>query len=126
MKNLGLNHINLRVHPEQLDAMRDFYRDVVGLSEGFRPAFNSQGYWLYAGAHPVLHLSVFKTPPAQGFGKPLDHIAFSCVDVPHFEARLRFLGIAYRIEHFADENMVQIFIKDPVNNTVELHFSALA
>ncbi|WP_027468239.1 VOC family protein [Deefgea rivuli] len=126
MKNLGLNHINLRVPREQLEVMRDFYCDVVELSVGFRPAFDSQGYWLYASGHPVLHLSVFKAPPATGFGKPMDHIAFSCVDVPHFEARLQSLGIAYRIEHFDDEGIVQIFIKDPVNNTVELHFSAVA
>ncbi|KVL47681.1 hypothetical protein WT01_33675 [Burkholderia cepacia] len=32
-----------------LDALRDFYVDIVDLREGFRAPFKRFGYWLYAG-----------------------------------------------------------------------------
>ena len=32
-----------------LDELRDFYRDVVGLTVGDRPPFRRFGYWLYSG-----------------------------------------------------------------------------
>ena len=49
MTTLGLNHYNLRANRELLDALRDFYCTVVGLTVGERPPFSSFGYWLYAG-----------------------------------------------------------------------------
>ena len=53
----GLNHINLRAPAELLAVLRDFYRDVLGLTVGPRPGFDSDGYWLYAGGHAIVHLS---------------------------------------------------------------------
>jgi catechol 2,3-dioxygenase-like lactoylglutathione lyase family enzyme len=53
----GLNHINLRAPAALLATLRDFYRDMLGLTVGPRPAFDSEGYWLYAGGQAILHLS---------------------------------------------------------------------
>lgn len=57
MSVIGLDHYNLRAPRPLLDTLRDFYIDVVGLRLGARPPFRSHGYWLYAGAQAVLHLS---------------------------------------------------------------------
>jgi len=39
-----------------LRTTRDFYCDVLGLTEGFRPQMDFPGYWLYCGGVPVVHL----------------------------------------------------------------------
>ena len=57
MPAIGFSHYNLRAPRALLDELREFYCDVVGLELGARPPFRSFGYWLYAGGHPVLHLS---------------------------------------------------------------------
>ena len=39
-----------------LEATKDFYTDIVGLSVGDRPPLNFPGYWLYCGDVPTVHL----------------------------------------------------------------------
>ena len=40
----GLNHYNLRSDPETMEALKEFYVSIVGLSVGNRPPFESNGY----------------------------------------------------------------------------------
>ena len=55
--------------------LRDFYCDVVGLSEGFRPAFERFGFWLYIGDKDVLHLITPKDGDARSSQKSsFDHV----------------------------------------------------
>src|SRR3954470_7956028 len=57
MENMGvraLEHVTIRC--SQLRRTRDFYVDLMGLTEGERPAFPFRGYWLYLGGIPVVHL----------------------------------------------------------------------
>ena len=49
-----LQHVNIRC--SDAVASRNFYVTLMGLKEGPRPPFESQGYWLYAGSEPVVHL----------------------------------------------------------------------
>jgi catechol-2,3-dioxygenase len=125
MATLGLNHINLRAQPELLDKMRAFYCEVVGLTVGARPAFKSTGYWLYAGEHAVLHLSQITADEAQPVSAltTFSHVAFSCTDITAFEQRLIQLGLEYRLSQVPLTNQVQIFVKDPAGNGVELNFA---
>ena len=53
---LSINHIQLVAEKGLVIQLRDFYCDVVGLTEGFRPAFERFGFWLYIGEKDVLHL----------------------------------------------------------------------
>ena len=125
MENLGLNHINLRVPTDLLEAMRTFYCELIQLQVGFRPAFGTRGYWLYAGEQPVIHLSVIKGEAKLDLMQTriVDHIAFTCRNIEQTVLQLDALGVAYRRLDFVDEGMSQIFIQDPANNTVELHFN---
>src|SRR5437016_7798189 len=50
----ALHHVTVQTH--DLEATRDFYRDILGLTVGFRPDLDFPGYWLYCGEVPVVHL----------------------------------------------------------------------
>jgi catechol-2,3-dioxygenase len=126
MATLGLNHFNLRAHRELLEKLRDFYCDVVGLVVGPRPPLKISGYWLYAGEQPVLHLSeaatadIGQTDTVTTF----DHVAFDCTDLAEFEARLARLGIRYHMNRVPQTTRVQLFVRDPAGNGVELNFAS--
>ena len=98
MTTTGLNHINLHAKRDLLDALKDFYCEVVGLRVGPRPAFRNFGYWLYAGEKPVVHLweadpeELRRTDVATTF----DHVAFDCANRADVEAILRRRGVSYR------------------------------
>lgn len=120
-----LNHYNLRAARPVLDRLRDWYRDTLGLEVGERPPFNNFGYWLYAGANPILHLSEAapgEEHPAPGAGT-FDHVAFTCTDFDATRARLDARGIAYRVADVPMTRQRQIFLEDPAGNGVELNFA---
>lgn len=120
----GLDHYNLRASRPVLDALRDFYVEVVGLQLGRRPPFRNHGYWLYAGPQAVLHL----TEAAPGEVRPghvantLDHVAFSCTDLPEAVARLKRHRVAYASGSVPLSGQRQLFFEDPAGNGVELNF----
>jgi catechol-2,3-dioxygenase len=109
-----------------LDELRDFYRDVVGLTVGDRPPFRRFGYWLYAGDHAVLHLSLSDDGElrSQTAATTFAHAAFNCTDRAEFETRLQRLGIPYRTAQVPLLNIEQLFFHDPAGNGVELQFDA--
>ena len=78
----GLNHYNLRSDPDTMEALKDFYINIVGLSLGFRPPFESNGYWLYANNKDVLHLSETKNNEKKNHhvNSTFDHMAFTAKD----------------------------------------------
>jgi len=125
MAVLGFAHLNLRAPRALLDALRDFYVDVVGLTPGPRPPLRSYGYWLYAGGRDVLHLS--ETSPGEsrvpGRSHTYDHVALACDDVAGTEAHLRAHGIAFRRAEVPLTGQVQFFFEDPAGNGVELNFA---
>ncbi|CAN0645804.1 Diguanylate cyclase [Burkholderia cepacia] len=119
----GFNHYNLRSDRSTLDALRDFYVDIVGLQEGFRPSFKSFGYWLCAGTQAVLHL----TGARPGESRPSnvtntsDQVAFSCMDAR--ERHLTDANVAFTREYVPLTGRVQIFFNDLCGNGVELNLA---
>jgi len=72
----------------------------------------------------VMHLAEYR-----GEGEPLtnvlttiDHISFTCTDMPATEAHLKALNVDYSIRDLPVLNVKQINFKDPVGNGVELFF----
>jgi catechol-2,3-dioxygenase len=121
----AFDHYNLRAARPVLDELRDFYRDVVGLTVGDRPPFRRFGYWLYSGDKPVLHLSLAD----DGEERPaavntFAHAAFNCTGRAEFERRLKSLDIPYRTASVPLLNIAQLFFYDPAGNGVELQFDA--
>jgi catechol 2,3-dioxygenase-like lactoylglutathione lyase family enzyme len=112
-----------------LDATRDFYRDVLGLAQGFRPKLGFHGYWLYAGDIPVVHLlGPEGALPENREAKPgastgsLDHIAFRGKDAGATIAKLREHGLKFRENRIAEIALHQVFVRDPNGIMVEMNF----
>jgi catechol 2,3-dioxygenase-like lactoylglutathione lyase family enzyme len=125
MPTHGLNHINLSAGRGLLNALKDFYCDVIGLEVGARPNFERFGYWLYAGGHPIVHL--YESAPNEARKTdvltPFDHVAFTCEDSSEFEALLRRRRIEYSKAVVPGSDQVQqLFLRDPAGVKVELNF----
>ncbi len=125
MPTIGLDHYNLRAPRVLLDALRDFYCDVVGLNVGDRPPFNTHGYWLYAGSDPVLHLSEALPGDVRAthMSTTFDHAAFTCTDFDAMVAKLQHANIRHTVQTVPGTTVRQIFFSDPAGNGVELNFS---
>ncbi len=85
---------------DDIHKTRDFYRDVLGMVEGFRPELDFPGFWLYLGDTPCIHIAEWQSysqwtkkvgipissrAPATG---PVDHIAFNGTGFAEVRARL--------------------------------------
>ena len=123
----ALDHYTIQC--ADMAATRDFYRDVLGLVEGFRPAIPFPGHWLYCGDRPVVHLlgAVGAMPENRGarLGEvtgSLDHIAFRGTDAAVTIARLKAGGIAFREAVLSDIGLHQVFVRDPNGIMVEMNF----
>jgi len=119
---------------EDMDATRDFYCDVLGMTVGFRPALDFPGYWLYLGDAGCLHVAEWETyarwtrevdipmsTKAPGSG-PVDHIAFNATGFDEIIAKLDRRGLGYKQNRLDDIGLRQIFLKDPNGITLELNF----
>ena len=120
---LSINHIQLVAEKDLFIQLRDFYCNVVGLAEGFRPTFERFGFWLYIGDKDVLHLIT----PKEGDGRSLqkssfDHVAFKTDHYQDVLQKLRRLNIPFDEKPIPGITSHQIFLKDPAGNRVELNF----
>jgi catechol 2,3-dioxygenase-like lactoylglutathione lyase family enzyme len=116
---LGLNHINI-VTPH-LDETRDFFVEVLGLTVGARPDFDFDGYWLYAGDRPVIHLqSRDRFSGQRGPASALDHAAFDVDDLAEARARLTKHGVAFSEVQVPGTARGQLFLRDPNGVRIEL------
>lgn len=126
MGTIGFAHINLRAPRALLDQLYAFYTTIVGLTEGPRPPFPRFGYWLYSGKQDIVHL--IEASPEEtrttGITTTIDHMAFLCEGRGAFESRLQQQGIPYKVASVPLTGQVQLVIKDPAGNTVELNFAS--
>ena len=120
---LSINHIQLVAEKDLVIQLRNFYCDVVGLTEGFRPAFKRFGFWLYINDKDVLHLIT----PKEGDGRSIqkssfDHVAFKTGDYLGVLKKLKSLNISFEEKPIPGMTAHQIFLRDPAGNRVELNF----
>jgi catechol 2,3-dioxygenase-like lactoylglutathione lyase family enzyme len=117
---------------EHIDATRDFYSRVVGLTVGERPPLPFPGYWLYAGGIPCLHVaersSYLVHAQGLGLGEPappaaaaVDHIAFSAGDYDSVRARLEQAGVGAVVNTVAGGELRQLFFQDPNGVRLEIN-----
>jgi catechol 2,3-dioxygenase-like lactoylglutathione lyase family enzyme len=119
---------------DDIDGTRDFYCDVLGMREGFRPKLGFPGYWLYVGDVPSIHIAEWESYAVwtKEVGIPIssraastgavDHIAFNASGFDEVRARLQARGIEIS-ENLLDEiGLRQLFIYDPNGVPIELNF----
>ena len=118
-----VDHFNIVISPSQVDATLKFYREVLGLREGFRPDFGRPGWWLYAGEHPVLHISLKDVAPTVGSTCSFDHIALNATDWTEMKARLERLNVPYREQRVqGNAAALQVFFQDVNGLKIELDY----
>jgi catechol 2,3-dioxygenase-like lactoylglutathione lyase family enzyme len=123
---------------DDIDAAREFYESAVGLRTGDRPPLQFDGYWLYAGSVPCLHiadrasyrahaatLGLMVSEAAAGVGgsgsAPIDHIAFSASDYEAVTGRLAAAGIEPVRNDVPGGGPRQLFFSDPDGLRVEIN-----
>ncbi len=115
---VDINHVNIVT--AKLDETRDFFVNVLGLTEGDRPDVGFPGYWLYAGDKAVMHLqSRDFSPEGRGPSGPLDHAAFDVSDLAAAKDRLNAAGVPF-FEAVVRPGWAQLFLKDPNGVRIEL------
>lgn len=115
----AMNHFT--VLADDLAQTCAFYRDLLGLKEGYRPDMGFPGAWLYAGEHAVLHIVVRHPLPQQRAGV-LDHMAFSAVALRGTIRKLEREGVRYQLGRQVETGVWQLFFHDPNGARVELDF----
>jgi catechol 2,3-dioxygenase-like lactoylglutathione lyase family enzyme len=113
----AIHHVNIRAPATDIAKLRQFYCDIVGLREGWRPAFNSRGHWLYAGEQPIVHL--VEGDESRGPSRGVDHVAFLCADLAPMIERLRNHGIEFQLTEIQPLGQ-QLLFRDPLGIGVEL------
>lgn len=117
-----LDHFNIKAPKEQLNEVKDFYMDILGFKEGFRPKLSGPGQWLYAGSNAIVHLSEDESRTSRKGKDYLDHIALRCVGVNEFAEKLNEYSIQYRPAYIPEIELTQLFFDDPAGVTIELNF----
>ena len=125
----GIDHYTIRAGVQEVDHVRDFYRDVLGLREGPRPSFAFPGYWMYLGETPVVHIAgnLAAQAPATagseaGVTRGLDHVSFRARDAKAVGRELDARGITWRGTPVPGTSLYQLFFYDPAGVKVELTF----
>ena len=116
-----LQHVNIRCN--DVTRSRDFYQ-ILGLTVGDRPPFASQGYWMYAGGTPIVHLVQKKLGEkvlGPGTGE-MNHVALGAERLDAMRATLTHQGIAFQEAIVPRDGSVQLFISDPDGVPLELNF----
>ena len=117
---LGFDHVNLRTH--DVETMRAFYVDVLGLRVGPRPAFAFGGAWLYCGDSPVVHLVKVDRPRQPSEDIRLEHFAFRARGLAEFLERLKAQGVASSLGFVRDFRICQVNVRDPDGTRVHIDF----
>ena len=121
MPATAMNHFTILT--DDVAGTVDFYRDLLGLVDGPRPAFDFPGAWLYAGDTPILHIVGGRARDELKAGV-IDHMAFTAVDLPETLAQLVSRNIAHTCRRLPGAETWQVFFYDPNGARVELDFAA--
>jgi catechol 2,3-dioxygenase-like lactoylglutathione lyase family enzyme len=140
-----LNHYSIRTTDPE--AVASFYKRVLGLSAGPRPAFPFPGIWMYNGSHndvanAVVHIIGIEKKETgehkngltdylgdrdestlRGTGA-VDHIAFFATGLEAMLEHLKTIGIPCRERTTPSIGLHQLFVDDPCGLAVELNYPA--
>ena len=122
---LGIHHFTIRCMLTQLESVRAFYCDVLGMKTGPRPSFSFPGHWLYVGEVAIVHLAAIvpeETGRSSALVGGLDHVSLHSRGLQATRNRLTSLAVAYEELPVPGWPLQQIFLLDPVGSKIELTF----
>lgn len=108
-----IDHIHVCVPRERLEEARQFYADVIGMTETYRPdVFGAPGHWFNV-AGIELHIGVEPSLP-----RSIRHSAFEVEDVLAAKAYLQSKGVEVKDEPVIPGRERFSFV-DPFGNRME-------
>jgi catechol 2,3-dioxygenase-like lactoylglutathione lyase family enzyme len=116
----AIDHVNIRAPADDIARLKQFYCDVIGLSDGWRPEFPSRGHWLYAGTDPLVHLVEGDAAQDRGAQTGVDHVSFRSDDLDSFIERLRLRGVEFQLSRVPALGHRQLLTRDPLGIGVEI------
>lgn len=131
---VSLHHLHFSAPLDALLEVKAFYSQLLDLQEGPRPAFKNPGFWLYAGNHPLIHMSDAGAScrSTDASATTIGHVAFACSDIAAMQAKLVAMQIPFErktVPALASDppntQQIQLFLTDPLGNKVELNFVEL-
>src|SRR5687768_5217749 len=136
---MPLTHIeHFLVAADDIDATRDWYARVLGMTSGPHPDFGFPVHWMYIGDVDVVHigpsaknaseiqkkyLGRTSEKSAQGTGA-IDHIAFRATGLKQTLMHLKKENISFSQRRANGQALFQVFFYDPNGIKIELNFDA--
>ena len=136
---MPLSHIeHILVAADDIDATRDWYARVLGMTSGPHPDFGFPVHWMYLGGVDVVHigpsakmageiqkkyLGRTSQKSEQGTGA-IDHIAFRATGLRQMLQHLRNEGVPFSQRRANGQALFQLFFHDPNGIKIELNFDA--
>ena len=138
---MPLSHIeHFLVAADDIDATRDWYARVLGMTSGPHPDFGFPVHWMYLGEVDVVHIgpsakmagAIQKRYLGRTSGKAaqedgtgaIDHIAFRATGLRQMLQHLRNEGITFSQRRANGQALFQLFFHDPNGIKIELNFDA--
>ncbi len=112
-----LNHV--AVHAADVKASIAFYRNILGLAQMPRPAFDFPGAWFRIGETQELHIIGNRAEPVHSHSRGT-HFALQVEDIKAVEAELKAKKAAFIGPKQRPDGIWQIFVQDPDGHYIEL------
>ena len=121
---------------DDLKKTKEFYVDLLGLKDGYRPDFPFPGHWLYLNEDDkaaCIHLAMRKQGDGQDYyigeknnvksgSGAIDHVAFNCEDIDSMKEMFDNKSFEYTHRKVPGFPLEQLFVDDPDGVKVELNF----
>jgi catechol 2,3-dioxygenase-like lactoylglutathione lyase family enzyme len=138
---MGLSHIeHFLVASDDIDASRDWYARVLGLTSGPHPEFGFPVHWMYLGGVDIVHIGpsakmageIQKKYLGRTSGKgaqdsgtgAIDHIAFRATGLKDMLSHLRAERVPFTQRRANGQALFQLFFLDPNGIKIELNYDA--
>ena len=136
---MPLSHIeHFLVAADDIDATRDWYARVLGMTSGPHPDFGFPVHWMYLGDTDVVHIGpsakaatdaqrayLGRTSQDSGTGTgAIDHIVFPCHRAARDARAFARARVAFKQRRANGQALIQLFFHDPNGVKIELNFAA--
>ena len=136
---MALTHIeHFLVAADDIDATRDWYARVLGMTSGAHPDFGFPVHWMYLGGVDIVHIGpsaksagdiqkqfLGRTSQDTGAGTgAIDHIAFRATGLRDMLHHLRTERVPFTQRRANGQALFQLFFHDPNGIKIELNYDA--